>query len=153
MANNYTDVESKMQKVLDNLSNEYKAVRAGRANPAILDKISVDYYGAMTPINQMAAISVTEARTLTITPWDPSALKSIDKAIQTSEIGINPQNDGKTIRLIFPPLTEERRRDLAKQIRKYGEEAKVAVRNVRRDAIDVFKAKKKKSEITEDDLK
>jgi len=153
MADKYPEIERKMQKATDNLANEYHAIRAGRANPAILDKIMVDYYGVMTPINQMAAVSVAEARVLTITPWDPSVLKSIEKAILASDIGINPQSDGKTIRLNFPPLTEERRRELAKQVKKYGEEAKIAIRNVRRDALEMYKNMKKKSEITEDDLK
>lgn len=145
--------EEKMNKTLSALSSEFAAVRAGRANPAILDKIRVDYYGTPTPINQIAAIAVTEARTLTIQPWDASVLKAIEKAILTSDIGINPQNDGRIIRLHFPPLNEERRRELDKEVRKYSEDAKIAIRAIRRDAIDVFKAQKKKSEITEDDLK
>ena len=118
-----------------------------------MDRITVEYYGTDTPINQVASISVPDARSLLIQPWDASALKAIEKAIQASELGINPQNDGRAIRLIFPQLTEERRKDLAKQVKKYGEEAKVAVRNIRRDAMDKFKAQKKKSEITEDDFK
>lgn len=145
--------EEKMNKTLAALSSEFAAVRAGRANPAILDKIRVDYYGTPTPINQIAAISVPEARTLTIQPWDASVLKEIEKAILTSDIGINPQNDGKLIRLNFPPLTEERRHELEKEVRKLAEDAKVAIRAIRRDAIDDFKAQKKRSEITEDDLK
>lgn len=149
MVNN---MKEKMEKTLDVLHGDFAAMRAGRANPAILDKITVDYYGVPTPINQMAAVSVTEARILQIQPWDVSTLKDIEKAINASEIGINPQNDGKMIRLIFPPLTEERRRDLTKDIRKAAEDAKVAVRSVRRDTIEKFKAMKKKSEITEDDL-
>lgn len=143
--------EEKMDKSLNALDREFKAVRAGRANPAILDKILVDYYGTPTPIQQMAAVSVPEGRTLQIQPWDVSTLRDIEKAIQTADIGINPQNDGKIIRLIFPPLTEERRRDLVKDIRKLGEDTKVAVRSIRRDAIEKAKAMKKNNEITEDD--
>ena len=153
MKNNYPNEQQKFDKTLAALNREFASIRAGRANAAVLDRIMVDYYGVPTPINQMAAISVAEARILVISPWDVSTLKSIDKAIQTSDIGINPQNDGKTIRLIFPPLTEERRKELAKQIRKFGEEAKISVRNVRRDAMESFKDQKKKSEITEDDFK
>ena len=145
--------EAKMQKTLDVLSKELAAVRAGRANPAVLDKITVEYYGAPTPLNQVAAISTPDPRTLAIQPWDGSVLKAIEKAIQVSDLGINPQNDGRAIRLVFPALTEERRRDLAKQVKKYSEDAKVAVRNIRRDAMEKFKAQKKKSEITEDDFK
>ncbi len=143
--------EEKMDKSLNALDREFKAVRAGRANPAILDKILVDYYGTPTPIQQMAAVSVPEGRTLQIQPWDVSTLRDIEKAIQTADIGINPQNDGKIIRLIFPPLTEERRRDLVKDIKKFGEDTKVAVRSIRRDAIEKLKAMKKNNEITEDD--
>ena len=143
----------KMQKTVGVLENEFAAVRAGRANPAVLDKILVDYYGTPTPINQMAAISVSEARVLVIQPWDASTLKSIETAINTADIGINPQNDGRVIRLVFPPLTEERRREIVKSIHKFGEDAKVAIRSIRRDAMDTFKDLKKKSEITEDDLK
>lgn len=142
-----------MEKCLDSLERDYKAVRAGRANPAVLDRISVDYYGTPTPVNQMAAISVPEPRMLMIQPWDASTLKDIEKAINTSDIGINPSNDGKVIRLVFPSLTEERRKDLVKDIAKRSEEAKVAVRNVRRDAMDDIKKLKKNNEITEDDLK
>ena len=137
------DAESKMQKALDRLDYEYSTIRAGRANPAVLEKVSVDYYGAMTPINQMAAVSVAEARILVIQPWDVSTLKAIEKAILNSDIGITPTNDGKVLRLVFPQLTEERRKDLCKSIKKYGEECKVAVR----------KAKKKDGELTEDDMK
>ena len=144
--------EEKMDKSLNALDREFKAVRAGRANPAVLDKVLVDYYGTPTPVQQMAAVSVPEGRTLQIQPWDVSTLRDIERAILTSEIGINPQNDGKVIRLMFPPLTEERRRDLVKDIRKMGEEAKVAIRSIRRDAIEKAKAKKKNNEITEDDL-
>ena len=145
--------EHKMQKTIGVLESDYAAIRAGRANPAVLDKITVDYYGAATPINQMAAVSVTEARTLTIQPWDVSVVRAIEKAIQASDLGINPQSDGKVIRLIFPPLTEERRKDIVKEVSKTAEEAKVAIRAIRRDAIDKLKAMKKESTITEDDLK
>ncbi|MBQ9982403.1 MAG: ribosome recycling factor [Oscillospiraceae bacterium] len=145
--------KDKMQKTLDALSREFAAVRAGRANPEVLNKIQAEYWGVMTPITQMASVSVTEARTLLIQPYDASALKAIEKAIQTSDIGINPNNDGKTIRLVFPQLTEERRKELCKSIKKYGEEAKVSVRSVRRDIMDKFKTMKKNSEITEDDMK
>ena len=131
----FTKTKDKMEKCLDALNRDYKAVRAGRANPAILDRVTVDYYGTPTPINQMAAISVPEPRMLMIQPWDASTLKDIEKAINTAEIGINPSNDGKVIRLAFPALTEERRKELVKDISKRGEEAKVAVRNVRRDAM------------------
>ena len=144
--------EAKMQKTLDVLSKELAAVRAGRANPAVLDKITVEYYGAPTPLNQVAAISTPDPRTLAVQPWDGSVLKAIEKAIQVSDLGINPQNDGKQIRLSFPPLTEERRKELIKGVSKTGEEAKVALRNIRRDALDKFKAAQKKSEITEDEL-
>lgn len=147
------DAESKMQKALDRLDYEYSTIRAGRANPAVLEKVSVDYYGAMTPINQMAAVSVAEARILVIQPWDISTLKAIEKAILNSDIGITPTNDGKVLRLVFPQLTEERRKDLCKSIKKYGEECKVVVRNVRREAMDKMKAKKKDGELTEDDMK
>ena len=144
--------EAKMPKSLDVLSKELAAVRAGRANPAVLDKITVEYYGAPTPLNQVAAISTPDPRTLAVQPWDGSVLKAIEKAIQVSDLGINPQNDGKQIRLNFPPLTEERRKELIKGVSKTGEEAKVALRNIRRDALDKFKAAQKKSEITEDEL-
>ena len=149
----YKEIETKMDKTIASLEYEYSNIRAGRANAAILDKVSVDYYGAMTKINQLASISVQEARVLVIQPYDSSILKGIEKAIQASDIGINPVNDGKVLRLAFPPLTEERRRELSKQILKTAEEAKVAIRSIRRDALEVFKAQKKKSEITEDDLK
>ena len=143
--------EDKMKKVISNLTSEYSAIRAGRANPAVLDKICVDYYGAPTPINQMAAVSVAEARILTIQPWDASTLKDIEKAILTSDIGINPNNDGRVIRLNFPPLTEERRKEISKDVKKKAEDSKVAVRNLRRDALDKLKALEKNGEITEDD--
>lgn len=144
--------KEKMQKCLKSLDHEFSTIRAGRANPAVLDKVLVDYYGAPTPVNQMAAISVSEARVLVIQPWDASTLKLIDKAIQASDVGITPINDGKLIRLTFPQLTEERRKDLVKQIKKDGEEAKVTIRSIRRDTMDKYKAMKKNSEITEDDL-
>lgn len=145
--------EEKMTKTVDVVKGNFNAVRAGRANIAVLDRISVDYYGTPTPLHQMAAISTPDARTLTIQPWDMGAMRDIEKAIQMSDLGINPQNDGKVIRLAFPQLTEERRRELTKQVKKYGEEGKVAVRNIRRDAMDVLKNQKKTSEITEDDQK
>jgi len=145
--------KEKMEKIILALEKEFSTIRAGRANPGVLDKIQVDYYGTMTPINAMAAISVAEARILVISPWDASALKAVEKAIMASDIGINPTNDGKSLRIVFPQLTEERRKDLCKQVNKYGEEAKVGIRNARRDAIEKFKAMKKSSEITEDDLK
>ncbi len=145
------NTEEKMRKSIDALEREYKSVRAGRANAAVLDRVTVDYYGVPTPVQQMAAVSVPEPRTLLITPWDKTTLKDIEKAILTSEIGINPQNDGTCIRLNFPPLTEERRKDIVKDIRKKGEDAKVAVRNQRRDALDKLKALKKANSITEDD--
>ena len=145
--------KSKMEKVIAALEKEFTTIRAGRANPGVLDKIQVDYYGTPTTINALAAVSVAEARILVISPWDAGALKAVEKAIMASDIGINPSNDGKSIRIVFPQLTEERRRDLVKQVAKYGEEAKVAVRNLRRDAVEKFKALKKNAEITEDDLK
>lgn len=143
----------KMEKVLDTLKEDYDSIRAGRANPGVLDRINVEYYGAKTPVNQLAAVSVAEARILVIQPWDKSALKAIEKAINTSEIGIPPQNDGSCIRLIFPPLTEERRKELCKQIAKHAEEAKISVRNCRRDANEFFKKQQKDKLITEDDEK
>lgn len=144
--------EHKMSKTIEVLGKELAAIRAGRANPGVLDKISVEYYGAPTPLNQVAAVSTPDPRTLAIQPWDGSILRQIEKAIQTSDLGINPQNDGKVIRLTFPPLTEERRKELIKQVSKIGEESKVAIRNVRREAIDKCKAAQKKSEMTEDEL-
>ena len=147
------EFKNRMIKTAEVLSAQFDTVRAGRANAAVLDQIEVDYYGTPTPIRQIASISSPDARTLLIQPWDGSTLKLIEKAILTSELGINPQNDGRVIRLVFPQLTEERRKELAKQVRKYGEEAKVAVRNIRRDAMDKFKKEQKKGEITEDDLK
>lgn len=142
-----------MGRRVDHMCKEFSEIRAGRANPAVLDKVKVDYYGAPTPVNQLAAVSVTEARTLTVQPWDASVLRQIEKAIQVSDIGINPQNDGKVIRLIFPPLTEDRRKEIVKDVQKIAEDTKVQVRNVRRDAIDKLKAMKKAGELTEDDLK
>ena len=146
-------LKEKMNKSVDVLKDDFASIRAGRANPAVLDKITVDYYGVPTPIQQMAAVSVSEARVLVIQPWDASTLKSIEKAINTSDIGINPTNDGRVIRLAFPPLTEERRREIAKDISKLSENTKVAIRSIRRDGIEKFKTMKKNSEITEDDLK
>ena len=145
--------EEKMNASVDHLVRELASIRAGRANPAVLDRVTVDYYGSPTPINQIAAVAVAEARILTISPWDRQMLKPISKAIQTSDIGINPIDDGQVIRLVFPAPTEERRKQLTKDVQKQGEEAKIAVRNVRRDAMDSFKAKKKAGELTEDDQK
>ena len=149
----YIEFESKMKKTAEVLKTQLASVRAGRANAAVLDQITVDYYGVPTPIQQVASVSVPDPRSLLIQPWDASVLKGIEKAILASELGINPQNDGRVIRLVFPQLTEERRKELAKQVKKYGEEAKVAVRNIRREAIDKFKKQQKASEITEDDYK
>lgn len=149
----YKPIEEKMKKTIHVLKDSLAGIRAGRANPAILDKLSVDYYGAPTPIQQIATIAVPEARVITIQPWEAKMLKEIEKEIQKSDIGINPNNDGKVIRLVFPALTEERRKDLCKQVKKEGEESKVAIRAIRRDSIEAMKAKKKNSEITEDDLK
>lgn len=149
----FKKTEERMGKALDSLTHDYAAIRAGRANPAVLDKVQVDYYGVATPINQVAAVSVAEARVLVIQPWDKSMLALIEKAIQASDIGINPQNDGNVLRLTFPALTEDRRREIAKEIAKRAEDAKVAIRNVRRDGMDDLKKLKKDSAITEDDLK
>ena len=149
----FSEIESKMNKTIEVLKQNFSEVRAGRANPAILNRISVEYYGTPTPINQVAGISVPEARLIMIQPWDASILKDIEKAILASDIGINPNNDGKVIRLAFPELTEERRKELVKDIKKTAEEAKVAVRAIRRDGIDKAKAMQKNSEITEDDLR
>ena len=149
----FKTAEDKMSKTVNALLGEYASIRAGRANPNVLDKVMVEYYGVPTPVNQVAAVSVPEARTLLIQPGDKSTLKLIEKAILTSDIGLNPQNDGSVLRLVFPPLTEERRRELVKGVYKYCEEAKIAVRSIRRDAMDKLKDMKKKSEITEDDLK
>ena len=145
--------DEKMLKTIEVVKANFASVRAGRANAGVLDRISVEYYGTPTPLNQVAAVSSPDPRTLVIQPWDGSLLKAIEKAIQTSDLGINPQNDGRVLRLAFPQLTEERRKELTKQVKKYGEEGKVAVRNIRRDAMDEIKKKTKKSEITEDDQK
>ena len=145
--------EEKMKKTLTALDSDYGTIRAGRANPHVLDKIMVEYYGTPTPINQVASISSPDPRSLMIQPWDASILREIEKAIQTSDLGINPQNDGKVIRLMFPQLTEERRKELTKQVKKYAEGGKVAIRNIRRDAMDKFKTMKKNNEITEDEQK
>ena len=149
----YPEFENKMKKTCDALTSQLATIRAGRANASVLDQIQVDYYGVPTPINQMASIATPDPRSLLIQPWDASTLKSIEKAILTSELGINPQNDGRMIRLVFPPLTEERRKDLVKHTKKYGEESKVAIRNIRRDAMEKMKKQQKASEITEDDYK
>lgn len=149
----YKEFEHKMQKTVEHLEQQFATVRAGRANAGVLDQIQVMYYGSPTPIQQVASVSVPDPRTLMIQPWDSSVLREIEKAILSSDLGINPQNDGKVIRLVFPQLTEERRKDLAKQVKKYGEESKVAVRNIRRDAMEKFKKQQKASEITEDDYK
>ncbi|MCM1545779.1 MAG: ribosome recycling factor [Clostridiales bacterium] len=145
-------LDDKLEKAISVLKEDYAAIRAGRANPHILDKVTVDYYGAMTPVTQMANVSVQEGRCLVISPWDMSALKGIEKAIQISNIGLTPTNDGKVIRLVFPELTEERRRDLVKQIKKMGEDAKIAQRNVRRDAMDGLKKLKNDKSISEDEF-
>lgn len=149
----YIEFESKMKKTCESLSTQLATIRAGRANAAVLDQIMVDYYGVPTPIQQVASIATPDPRSLMIQPWDGSVLKALEKAILASDLGINPQNDGRMLRLVFPPLTEERRKDLAKQTRKYGEEAKVAIRNIRRDAMEKFKKQQKASTITEDDYK
>ena len=148
----YEEYENRMKKTVEVLQGQYSAIRAGRANPSILDQIKVEYYGTPTPINQIASISTPDPRTLMIQPWDASSLKLIEKALQTSELGINPTSDGRFLRLVFPQPTEERRKELIKQVSKYAEEAKVAIRNIRRDAVESFKVQKKKGEITEDDL-
>jgi len=149
----YRPIEEKMNKTIHVLMNNLSGIRAGRANPSILDKITIEYYGTPTPINQVATVSVPEARVILIQPWEAKLLKDIEKEIQKSDLGVNPNNDGKVIRLVFPALTEERRRDLTKTVKKEGEESKVAIRSIRRDSIESMKAKKKISEITEDDLK
>ena len=153
MSDIYKVAEEKMNKSVNAMLNEYAAIRAGRANPAVLDRVEVEYYGAPTPLNQMAAISVPDARTLVVQPWDKSSLKDIERGILTADIGINPQNDGSVIRLVFPPLTEERCREIGKNIFKLAEDCKIAIRSIRRDAMDKLKDQKKKAEITEDDLK
>ena len=149
----FKDFSRRMDRALDHLQEEFGAVRAGRANAKVLDRITVEYYGSETPLNGVATISSPDARTLIIAPWDSKLLKEICKAIQMSDLGINPQNDGKVVRLTFPQLTEERRKDLTKQVKKYAEESKVAMRNIRRDGMDYVKKLKKASEITEDDQK
>ena len=149
----FKEFERKMDKTMEVLQESFGSVRAGRANARVLDRIEVEYYGVETPVGQVGTISSPDPRTLVIQPWDSSLLKKIEKAIQTSDLGINPQNDGRVIRLVFPQLTEERRKDLTKQVRKYAEEAKVAIRNLRRDGMDALKNAKKKNEITEDDQK
>lgn len=147
------NTKERMNKSVSALDNELATIRAGRADPRVLDKITVDYYGTATPVNQMASVAVSEARILVVSPYDASTLKSIEKAIQASNLGINPTNDGKCLRIVFPQLTEERRKELCKTVNKTCEDSKVAVRNIRRDALDKLKAKKKASEITEDDMK
>ena len=149
----YTNLKERMEKSIRAFQEKLAEIRAGRANPAILNKVRIDYYGSQTPINQVAGISVPEARLIVIQPWDVSILKEIEKAILASDIGINPNNDGKVIRLAFPELNEERRKELVKDIKKIAEEAKVAIRSIRRDGIDEAKAKQKNSEMTEDELK
>ncbi len=149
----YEQFSRKMDKTLEVLAEDFASVRAGRANAQVLDRISVEYYGVDTPIAQVGSISSPDPRTLLIQPWDNTLLRPIEKAIQVSDLGINPQNDGRVIRLVFPQLTEERRKELTKQVKKYGEESKVAIRNIRRDAVEFVKSQKKKSEITEDDQK
>ena len=146
------NLEARMEKTISSLQKNFDSIRAGRANPKVLDRISVDYYGTPTPINQMAGVSVPEPRLLVIQPWDASALKLIEKAIQASDLGVNPVNDGKVLRITFPQPTEERRKELSRQVRKEGEDAKVAIRNIRRDALDDLKKQKKEGLITEDDL-
>ena len=153
MSVDFTEFSRKMDRTLEHLGEDFDAVRAGRANAKVLDRITVEYYGSETPLNGVATISSPDARTLVITPWDTKLLKEIQKAIQMSDLGINPQNDGRVIRLIFPQLTEERRKDLSKQVKKYAEDAKVAMRNIRRDGMDYVKKLKKNNEITEDDQK
>jgi len=153
MAVDFKDYARRMDKALEHLNEEFGAVRAGRANAKVLDRITVEYYGSETPLNGVATISSPDARTLVISPWDTKLLKDISKAIQMSDLGINPQNDGRVIRLTFPQLTEDRRKELVKQVKKYAEESKVAMRNIRRDGMDYVKKLKKNSEITEDDQK
>ncbi|MBR2303801.1 MAG: ribosome recycling factor [Ruminococcus sp.] len=145
--------KEKMEKTVNVLLSDFATIRAGRANPNVLNKVTVDYYGSPTPVNQVAAVSVAEARVLVITPWDKSMLKQIEKAIQASDVGINPQNDGQVLRLVFPQLTEDRRKEIVKDVKKMGEDSKVAVRSIRRDAIEKIKKLKKNNEITEDEQK
>jgi ribosome recycling factor len=149
----YDDVEAKMRKNIDNLQENLNTIRAGRANPHVLDKILVDYYGTPSPLNNVANIQVPEARMITLQPWEPKMLKEIERALQASDLGINPTNDGKVIRLVFPMLTEERRKELVKQVKVYGDETKVVIRNARRDFIDKMRAANKKKELTDDSLK
>ncbi len=153
MSVDFKEFARKMDKTLNVLDDNFSAVRAGRANPRVLDRISIEYYGQETALNGVATISTPDARSLVIQPWDTKLLRDIEKAIQLSDLGINPQNDGRVIRLVFPQLTEERRKDLIKQVKKYAEEGKVAMRNIRREGMDYIKNLKKKSEITEDDQK
>lgn len=153
MSKDITYFEDKMKKTINSFEGELNSIRAGRANPHVLDKITVNYYGTQTPLQQVGNINIPEARIIQIQPWESKMLKEIEKAIQISDLGINPINDGKVIRLVFPELTEERRKELTKDIKKKGEESKVAIRNIRRDAVDSFKKSQKSSEITEDDLK
>ena len=152
MSNQTATYEEKMKKTLAALESEYSTIRVGRANPKVLDKITVDYYGTPTPLNQVGNITVPEARLIEIKPWESSLLKAIEKAINMSDLGINPSNDGKVIRLVFPELTEERRKELTKDVKKKGEDSKIAIRNIRRDAVDVFKKQEKKGELSEDFL-
>ena len=147
------NAKSKMEKSVNVMLSDFAAIRVGRANPAVLDKVRVDYYGAPTPVNQLATVSVSEARVLVITPWDKGVLGKIEKAIQASDVGINPQNDGQVLRMTFPQLTEDDRKKIVKDMKKQGEDTKVAVRSIRRDAMEKYKAMKKNNEITEDDLK
>ena len=153
MKGNYEVYETKMKKTIGNLKDTLATVRVGKASAAVLDRVTVEYYGTATPIAQVGTISSPDPKTLMMQPWDGSILGEIEKAILKSDLGLTPNNDGKVIRLSFPPLTEERRKDLVKQVRKYAEEGKVAIRSIRRDAIEAFKTQKKNSEITEDDLK
>ena len=150
---NIKDIEGRMQKSVDNLKEEYVTIRAGRANPHILDRLRVDYYGTPTPIQQVANVSVPEARMIQIQPWEASLIKDIEKAILVSDLGLTPNNDGKTIRLVFPELTEDRRKELAKDIKKKGDNAKVAIRNIRRDANDAIKKENKAGDISDDEAK
>ncbi len=152
MSDQTTVYEEKMKKTLAALESDYATIRVGRANPKVLDKITVDYYGTPTPINQVGNITVPEARLIEIKPWEASLLKAIEKAINTSDLGINPSNDGRVIRLVFPELTEERRKEITKEVKKKGEDSKIAIRNIRRDAVDIFKKQEKKGEISEDVL-
>lgn len=153
MANDTALYEEKMKKTVASLEGDYQTIRAGRANPHVLDRISVDYYGTMTPVNQVGNVTIPEPRLIQIQPWDQTLIKAIDKAIGASDLGIHPTNDGKVIRLVFPELTEERRKELTKDVKKKGEDSKIAIRNIRRDAMELFKKQEKKHEISEDELK